>query len=138
MLRRVTKSSVLSQKFADKIFAVRAAVQQLRQGRKIVAQGLGPRNSSGNLGFSTDSSRGLIRGRCAHSTRYAQAGSGRVKSRPQTTKTASRRPVLTAVAASALVIAASFAWRLQYPATKLRFATTAAITTCRQVLVLPK
>ena len=43
-----------------------------------------------------------------------------------------------AMAASALGIAARFAWRLQYPATKLTFATTAAITTCRQVLVLPK
>src|SRR5208282_3535952 len=96
------------------------------------------RNSSGNLGFSTDSSRGLIRGRCAHSTRYTQAGSGRVKSWHQTTKTAPSRPVLAAVAPAALGFAAGLAWRLQYPATRLTFATTAAITTCRQVLVLPK
>jgi hypothetical protein len=44
---------------------------------------------------------------------------------------------LAAVAASALGIAAGFACRLQYPTTKLTFATTAAITTCQRVFFFP-
>ena len=52
-------------------------------------------------------------------------------------KGAPKSPLFVAQTACGEEVPSGLAWRLQYPATKLTFATTAAITTCRQVLVLP-
>jgi hypothetical protein len=46
-------ASLLSQKFADKVFLMRAAFSQPRQGRKIVAQGASPGVDSPHPAFGT-------------------------------------------------------------------------------------
>jgi hypothetical protein len=47
------ETSVLSQKFADKVFVMPAAFSQPRQGRKIVAQGASPGVESPHTAFGT-------------------------------------------------------------------------------------
>ena|SRR5208283_1896327 len=74
----------------------------------------------------------------ARSTNYVQAGSERAKSRLQASKRAIRRPFCDAAAASAGRAPAASACRLLCPLTKLRLATTAAITSCHRVFVFPK
>jgi hypothetical protein len=58
-----SETSVLSQKFADKVFPFREAAPQPRQGRKIVAQGASPGGESPHPAFGTPLPRGRERGR---------------------------------------------------------------------------
>ena len=54
---------VLSQKFAYKVFLMRAVFSQPRQGRKIVAQGASPGGKTPHPPFGTPLPRGRERGR---------------------------------------------------------------------------
>ena len=70
----LTGTSGLSPKFADKVFPVGAAVQQPRQGRKIVAQGVSPGRRSPHPAFGTPLPRGRERGRGRGRARKPTAG----------------------------------------------------------------
>ena len=61
--KEAAAASVLSQKFAGKVFPFRVAVPQPRQGRKIVAQGASSGGRSPHPAFGTPLPHGRERGR---------------------------------------------------------------------------